>query len=198
MSSTNRGKDRNASDYYITPIAEIEKFLGEVLNHEPTFLGGTILDPCAGGDEHNEMSYPVALQKFTTQEIITLDIRSDSKADYTGVDYLKYNISQVAWNIISNPPFYLAPEFIQKALDDVLPGGFVTMLLRLNFFGSAKRYTSMWSDGLMPKYCFVHSRRMPFGLNKHGKVGTDSIEYAHFVWHQGHRAEFTQLKVIAP
>lgn len=205
MSSTKRSGVRlqHASDYYVTPQEEIAKFLAEIVQVEPTYLRGVILDPCAGGDASatSTMPYPEALFEAGAGEIITIDIRQDSPADYHG-DYLETNLVESyalePWNIITNPPFFLAEEIIRKALNDVLPGGFVTMLLRLNFFGSAKRYGVFFNGDLMPKYCFVHARRMPFGLNKHGKVGTDSIEYAHFVWQRGFHPAFTQVKVIAP
>ena len=44
----------------------------------------------------------------------------------------------------------------------------------------------------MPKYCFVHHRRISFTDDRK----TDSIEYAHFVWQKGYNEQFTQLKVI--
>jgi len=49
------------------------------------------------------------------------------------------------------------------------------MLLRLNYFGGKKR-KKFWDEN-MPKYVFVHNRRMSFAED--GK--TDSIEYMHAV-----------------
>lgn len=51
MSSTNRGYDRHASDYYVTPHKPIKEFLSAFLLEEnidrPDRLAW--LDPCAGG-----------------------------------------------------------------------------------------------------------------------------------------------------
>jgi hypothetical protein len=47
MSSTLRGYDRHKSDYYVTPIKQIVKFLNEFQKIEK--INGVILDPCAGG-----------------------------------------------------------------------------------------------------------------------------------------------------
>ena len=47
MSSTLRGYERHKSDYYITPVDEIIKFLNEFKEIEK--LNGFILEPCAGG-----------------------------------------------------------------------------------------------------------------------------------------------------
>jgi len=185
MSSTKRGKDRHESDYYVTPIKAIIDFLKEFSKKEPNvFSDGIILDPCAGGDGTNPMSYPFALRRFgvSKDRIETLDIRSDSPAKYHE-DFLCWTHPWQYDIIISNPPFILAMEFIKKSLDIVSDGGFVVMLLRLNFFGSKKR-KPFWEEH-MPKYAFVHNARMSFTSD--GK--TDSIEYMHAVWQKGNKAD---------
>lgn len=194
MSSTNRGAERNESDYYITPQAEIDKFLAAMYTLQPDFLDGVILDPSAGGDEKTEMPYPNVLVQncVDPQNIITLDIREDSRAAYKGVDYLTFDIADTAHTIITNPPFSLAEQFVKKALQDVQDGGFVAMLVRLNFFGSERRRCTMWANGMMPKWAVVHSKRMSFRPD--GK--TDSIEYMHAVWQRGWNAEYAMTVVV--
>jgi hypothetical protein len=191
MSSTLRGYDRHKSDYYITPIETIVEFLNEFLKVEPTFFSiGPILDPCAGGDQKNKMSYPEALKKvgFSEQEIFTVDIREDSQAEIIE-DFLLLPSGDFGV-IITNPPFNLALDIINKAINDVKEKGFVIMLLRLNFFGSKER--QKFFKQYMPKYCFVHYKRISFTPDKK----RDSIEYAHFVWQKGMNPNFTLLKVI--
>lgn len=191
MSSTNRSKarDEHIADYYITPIYEINKFLKELEKSYGYYLHfGHILEPCAGGDVKHPMSYVEAIKPFNNN-VDTIDIRQDSqaaiKADYLQTDCKgKYNL------IITNPPFNIALDVINKALDDVQCPGLVVMLLRLNFFGSDKR-KPFW-DNHMPQYCFVHHDRMSFT----GDGKTDSIEYCHMVWVKGLKPEYTQLKVI--
>lgn len=187
MSSTNRGGTREAKNYYVTPIDEIIKFLYN-LNQVVPLRNRYVLDPSAGGDENNPMSYPKALRPYTPF-ITTIDIRDDSKASLKA-DYLTTEVSYAPEIIITNPPFYAVVEFIEKALEDVTEGGYVAMLCRLNFFGSQKR-KPFW-DKHMPVYTFVHNKRMSFTPD--GKA--DSIEYAHFVWQKDNYPEFTQLKVI--
>lgn len=215
MSSTNRGADRNKDDFYITPIEPVIHFLHELVSDIPHITSAKrILDPAAGGliGEQNiaikdktftikdaPMTYPAALaaiklKEFTNAYVDTADIRSDSRACYH-VDYLTWTPPVQPDVVITNPPFFLAIEFIRKALCDVLPGGHVIMLARLNFFGSAKR-RKFWKE-TMPVYTYVHSERM--GFTPDGK--TDSIEYAHFVWQRGiyprsTHPRFTQLRVI--
>lgn len=193
MSSTNRSneRDKHISDYYVTPINKINEFLGAFQKYENIFSKDImILDPCAGGDIINEMSYPTALNIFNKNlKIDTLDIREDSRAKIKG-DFLELDAKNKYDVIITNPPFNISLDIINKALDDVKEGGFVIMLLRLNYFGGKVR-KSLWENN-MPKYCFVHNRRISFLDN--GK--TDSIEYCHMVWQKGYKPEFTKLSVL--
>ena len=203
MSSTNRGYERHKTDYYVTPLSAVatflDAFLGDVQQGE--FIDDTTgiadkpdkmrwLDPCAGGDDFHEMSYPAAIKKAFDIGIDTLDIRNDSKAQIQ-TDYLTWDKGKNEYDIIiTNPPFYLAQAIIEKALKDVRDGGYVVMLLRLNFFGSNERFP-FWEKQL-PILTYVHHRRFSFTDDKK----TDSIEYMHAVWQKGNCPKFSMLKVI--
>ena len=163
--------------------------MNKITKHEPDILDGEILDPCAGGDENRPMSYPTALNNVGANDVDTIDIREDSRAEIIS-DYRDFKTKKDYDLIITNPPFKIARDVIEKGLKDVTKGGFVVMLLRLNYFGTQKRF-DLWQDQL-PKYCFVHHKRMSF--TEDGK--TDSIEYCHMVWQKGYYPDFTKLKVI--
>jgi len=124
MSSTLRGYERHKSDYYITPVDEIIKFLNEFKEIEK--LNGFILEPCAGGDKNHKMSYPQALKKAGIKDnnIKTIDIRKDSRA-LIKKNYLKMEVKDDFDIIITNPPFKIARKIIEKALKDVKNGGYV-------------------------------------------------------------------------
>lgn len=207
MSSTKRGGDRHAADYYVTPQWAIKAFLEAFKADMPELdadypdlglqgicdgIGAIILDPCAGGDETHWMAYPHAIEingwpKIKTMR--TVDLREDSRAEIKS-DFL--NWSDIAHHdiAITNPPFVIAQEVIDGCLKRVQTGGIVVMLLRLNFFGGAKRLS--WWHKNMPVACYVHSKRI--GFTDDGK--TDSIEYMHAVWIVGEHPKFTKLRVI--
>ena len=205
MSSTNRSaaRDTHISDFYVTPPDCIRTFFGYWLDdlmgefHDDQLAVGTEpnkaywLDPCAGGDEKHTMSYPSVIKdEFDPAIVDTVDIRSTSLADKKE-DYLKMEVPKDFYDvIITNPPFNLARQIIEKALEDVKDGGYVVMLLRLNFFGSNQRL-DFWEKQL-PTWAYVHHRR--FSFTDDGK--TDSIEYMHAVWQKGANPSFTMLKVI--
>ncbi|WP_352284013.1 SAM-dependent methyltransferase [Pseudoalteromonas sp. Q18-MNA-CIBAN-0097] len=187
MSSTNRGTQRNADDYYVTPHWLIEDFLAAFAENNILVCSPDenprVLDPSAGGCEQYTMSYPTVLEQegFTVE---SWDIREDSRANLTGVNFLnvpsyesrKYDM------IITNPPFNQAQAFTEHALEMVKEGGLVIMLQRLNWLGSQKR-KPMWQK-LPLAAVYVHSKRPGFDPQKPSK--TDSTEYAHFVFCKGY------------
>lgn len=197
MSSTNRSNARSEhiADYYITPVKDIVHFLGEFDKVKTIDLSTNenfILDPCSGGDENHEMSYPKALKEYYAIDdsyIKTIDIRNDSCSEIKG-DYLTMELDKQPYIIISNPPFNKALEFIKKALNDVRDDGYVIMLLRLNFLETKAR--KEFFDNYMPSWIFVHHKRMSFIEGG----GTDSVAYCHMVWKKGDYPEFSQIKVI--
>lgn len=77
--------------------------------------------------------------------------------------------------VVCNPPYSMAMEFIQKAIE--ISNGDVWMLLRLDFLGSIKR-GKWYRAGNMPDV-YVLSKRPSFT----GDGNTDSNNYAWFHWH---------------
>jgi hypothetical protein len=122
------------------------------------------------------------------ETVYSIDIDDQSPAKMH-CDYLKHQIGLSVNTIITNPPFNLAQEIIEKALKDVAEGGEVIMLLRLNFLGSQKR-KPFW-DSAPLKHIYVLSKRPSF--TKDGK--TDSIEYMWCVFERGYTGEAT-IEVI--
>lgn len=187
MSSTNRGTQRNADDYYVTPHWLIHDFIAAFAENNILVCSPDedprVLDPSAGGCEQYPMSYPTVLEEegFIVE---SWDIREDSRANLTGVNFLnvpsyesrKYDM------IITNPPFNQAQAFTEHALEMVKEGGLVIMLQRLNWLGSQKR-KPMWQK-LPLAAVYVHSKRPGFDPEKPSK--TDSTEYAHFVFCKGY------------
>lgn len=175
MSSTNRknANERHISDYYVTPHKVIQDFLNVYQIDNKNLK---ILDPCAGGDINNPMSYPYVLLKNGFNNIQTIDIREDSLANKK-IDFLEYSFQEKFDLIITNPPFNIALEIINKSFELLENNGHIIMLLRLNFLGSQSRIPFFKKH--MPKEIYVHSKRISF-INGQ----TDSIEYAHFVWNK--------------
>jgi hypothetical protein len=77
---------------------------------------------------------------------------------------------------ITNPPFRIALPVVKKCME---LAKMTIMLLRLNFWGSDERQEFLER---FPPRTLVLPNRPAFALNKEGKPGTDSPEYAFMVW----------------
>ncbi len=176
MSSTNRGAIRVTNDKYITPAPAIDSLL-DVLSIDYLSL---FVEPCRGDG--------------AIYDRVPVFNKRHAEID-EGIDYLitPFNHAQL---IITNPPFSLALEFLQKSLTEA---DSVFYLLRLNFLGSKKR-KPFWNAN-RPTHTLVLSDRPCFVwvckdckaayhpgsttvCECGGKVRaqTDSIEYAWFGW----------------
>lgn len=141
-----------------------------------------VFDPCAG----DGAIYKAVSEVWTDSKFVGVEIdscrKSFSNPDYNTIlgDYLKIDdLSQLAYKpdiLITNPPYSLAQEFIEKSLK-LLPDAEIAMLLRLNFLGSKKR-KEFNKD--YPCNIYVSPRRP--GFTNNGK--TDATEYAWFVYNQ--------------
>jgi len=156
MSSTNRGSKRVEQDAYQTPVWCVEKIVAEI-NWDQV---ANFFEPCRGrGNIYNTI--PEVFWKEWCE--IT------EGTDYLNTTVLTHDL------IITNPPFSKALEFLQKSLSEAKT---VIYLLRLNFLGSKKR-RDFWKKN-SPTHLFTLVPRPSFTGN-----GTDSIEYAWFIWDRG-------------
>jgi hypothetical protein len=163
----------------VTPPGVVLEFLQAA--HLCLPLHGHILDPCAGGDAAHPMSYPTALAQFGVpiSQILTYDLRTDSRAAHPGVDFLSLTRTDLPELdlIITNPPFNQAIDLISHARTQWRDAA-LCLLLRLNFYGGVGRKAQLFAEVGVPHYAFVHRRRISFLEGK----GTDSIEYMHAIW----------------
>jgi hypothetical protein len=119
---------------------------------------------------------------------LTTDIRDVEKHRWAHCHSSNYDFLQMPEGyrfdvIITNPPFYLAEEFVRKALKHATH---VAMLLRLAFLESRKREAFHKEN---PSDVFVLSRRPSFMANG----ATDNSAYAWFVWGPGRGGRWSIL-----
>jgi hypothetical protein len=89
-----------------------------------------------------------------------------------------------------NTNMSLDTTFLDCCSGGVARGGYVVMLLRLNFLESKAR--KQFFENNMPERIYVHHKRMSF--TDDGK--TDSVAYMHAVWKQGTNLSKSILKII--
>lgn len=186
MSSTGRGRERQSDDTYITPAWCVHSILSELSLLET----GTFLEPCAADGSLIRACRPfVPEAQWKACEIreecwddLSLEV---GEANLYRGNFLDAEVGRVDV-VITNPPYSLAMEFVEKC---IRISNLTVMLLRLNFLGSMKRNDFFRSHA---PDVYVLSKRPSFILNK-----TDSTEYAWFVFHHEPRTE-GRLMVLSP
>ena len=177
MSATNRGADRRPHDFYATPSWCVHRLVEEV-----DLPGGQWLEPCAGdGDiiatiDRADVHWHAAERRPACGRGL-----HDLVGDRVAIcDFINGRVPAWLFDrrydvILTNPPFSLAIEFVIACLPRARV---VAMLLRLNFLATESRAEFM-RDHVPDVY--VLPNRPSFT-----RVGTDSVEYAWFVWREEH------------
>lgn len=162
MSATNRGGNREPQDRYCTPAYCIDKLLNWLDLSTDTGKPLKFFEPCKGEG--------AIYDRIPTEDKGYCEIRE-------GSDYLTTKIWDHKDIIITNPPYSLALEFLQKSLSEA---DTVVYLLRLNFLGSKQR-KEFW-EANPPSHLLTITPRPRF-VNG----GSDACEYGWFCWDRGQR-----------
>lgn len=197
MSSTNRGGQRSEADWYSTPPWCVHRLLEKCSLPE-----GIWYEPCAGEGAIVQavksalVGYPASVQWWANElredaEEFLRKFVSPERTTYG--DYLDGDLKtpppEQVRVVITNPPFAIAYEVLQRSLG-VFPNAHVVLLLRLNFWGSVKRRDFL---GKFPADTYVLPNRPDFL----GQGKTDSPEYAWFVWPDSpRRREAATIRVL--
>jgi hypothetical protein len=158
-----RAENANPHDFYPTP-AWCTRALLAVLD----VRGKTVLEPCAGTGAIAE-----ALRAAGADvSCIEIEPKRAEQSNALCADFLTIEPAARAHDmVITNPPFALAMEFVQRSL---LWAPTVAMLLRISWLASLKRAAFLRAN---TPSLYVLPKRPSFT----GK-GTDSADYAWFVW----------------
>ena len=102
-----------------------------------------------------------------------------------GIDFLAQT-EKWDGDIITNPPYKFAAEFVEKALELVADGAKVAMFLKLTFLEGKTRRAMF--NSTPPLRVWVSSSRLQCGIN--GDFGgTSATAYAWFVWQKGYKGD---------
>lgn len=122
-------------------------------------------------------------------DVFSTDIIKRNRSIDKEVDFLKLD-DRTRWDgdIITNPPYKYAKEFVEKALNTIPIGNKVAMLLKLLFLeGKARKELFRKYP---PKYVYVFSGRIMCAKNgefeKMKAGGGSAIAYAWFIWEKGY------------
>ena len=187
MLAVNSQAERETLDYYATDPYAITKAI-------PVFreigLCGNVWE-CACGEGH--------LAKELEKNGYA--VRSTDVADRGYGDVLDFLSADCQWHgdILTNPPFKYATEFIKHSLDCIADGHLAVFFLKVQFLETAKRAALFKQCGL--KYLVVNSERICCAKNgefdtyfKRGEQGAyrgGTQLYCWFVFQKGYIGEPT-------
>lgn len=169
--SNHSSSDRETNDYYATDpkalrlLLELEGFSENVWE-------------CACGEGH--------LSKVLEEH--GYNVRSTDLIDRgygeSGVDFLEIKDGFYEGDIVTNPPYKYAKEFVEKALEVIADGHKVAMFLKLQFLeGKARRELF---DKFPPARVYVATGRINCCKNgdfsKSQRESNSAQAYAWFVW----------------
>lgn len=163
-------EDRQTEDYYATnPIA------AEILLKEETF--NKEIWECACGEGHLSKVFSENNYNVTSSDLIN--------RGYGEIfDFLSTENKEWNGDIITNPPYALAKDFILKALSIIPSGNKVAMFLKLTFLESQARKEMFIKNP--PKTLYVSSSRIQCAKNGDFELYPSSaIAYGWYVWEKG-------------
>lgn len=177
-------RSRVENDYYATPFEATEAILSREELH------GSILEPAAGEGHISK----VLLEHYPNSQIISTDlVQRDDRFGcgiVGGVDFLTENYPEKFNNVITNPPFSLAKEFAEKALE--VSTGKVILFAKIQFLEGRQRKDFFATHP--PKAVYVFSKRVNplrngLEVDENGKPWSSTMCFAWFVWEHGYTGE---------
>lgn len=108
------------------------------------------------------------------------------------IDFLTYETNKVFnLDIVTNPPYKFAKEFVEKSLELVEEGKLVCMFLKIQFLEGKKRKKLF--EEHPPKRIWVSSSRITCAKNadfeRMKKGGGSAVAYAWYVWEKGFKGK---------
>ena len=178
--SNHTDKEREINDYYATEPKALELLL-ELETFSPYVW------ECACGQGHLSEVLKSHGYKVKSTDIVdrgyigteTLDFLKVKKEDIKG---------DVSRDIITNPPYKHAKEFVEHALEISMDSTKIAMFLKVQFLeGKARRKLF---DKHPPKAIYVASSRLNCAMNgEFEKYPSSAVAYAWFIWEKGFKGE---------
>lgn len=167
--------EREPTDFYATDPKALEIFLAAI-KRDGFILPHKICEPACG------MGHLSKVLERHGYEVDSYDLY-DHGYGKTGVNFLESGLKYECF--LTNPPYKYALPFVRKALENVLPSGYVIMLLKIQFLEGKRRYHFFQNNP--PKFVYVNASRQNCAKNADfEKYPTNSaVCYAWFIWQKG-------------
>ena len=170
--------ERAENDFYATDPKSVLSLLAV-----EDFNNGVILEPCCGQGHISKI-----LKAYTNSDVASSDIVDRGYGDGQ-IDFLNKNSTFMDIDyIVTNPPFKLAKEFVDKSLKIATKK--VAMFLKIQFLEGQSR--KEWFKNTPLKTVYVFSKRQVVFNNgdkinpKTGKAWANTMCFCWFVWEIGY------------
>ena len=183
LAGTSTTRERVKDDYYATPYDSTRALLDNVKFY------GNFLEPCVGGGHIAD----VIKEYYPNEPVYCVDLVDRGYSNTLVVDFLTYDfLEQKFDNIITNPPYSLAQEFLEKSMNILNDNGKIAMFLKIQFLEGSKRKELF--KKYPPKYIYVFSKRQnPWrngsSVDENGKPWSSTMCFAWFIWEKDFNGE---------
>lgn len=180
--SNHTNEEREKDDYYATDPNALRIFLDK-LENDGIVLHKDIWE-CACGEGHLSK-----VLKSKNYNVYSTDLVNRGYEDEK-MDFLKVNATEIDTDILTNPPYKFAKEFVEKALEIQKNGYYTIMFLKIQFLEGQARQELF--KKYPPKFVYVNSKRQLCAMNgEFEKYTTTAICYCWFIWQKGFNGETT-------
>lgn len=177
LAGSSATRDRVENDYYATPpestraLLCVEEFKGD------------FLEPCTGGGHIAE----VLKEFYPEAHIQGVDLVDRGYPNTIVKNFFEHGFNGDC-DIVTNPPYSMAQEFLEHSMEQLEEGRKVAMFLKIQFLEGAKRKNLF--KKYPPKVIHVFSKRQnPWRngnpLDENGKPWNSTMCFAWFVWEKG-------------
>lgn len=188
---------RQEDDFYATDPIAVEKLLDNCSDYlssyfrDMQFMNYSIWE-CACGN--GNLVHALRNRGYA---VLATNIK-DRGCGLSSVDFLKVDPKKFfaryrePHTILTNPPYSLATEFIEHALEILPERGLYIALMNITYLAGQKRYQRVYSKGSL-REIYVFSKRIECWKNgEHPKDKCGSIaNYAWYVFQKGYKGQPT-------
>ena len=177
--SNHSDRERAQADLYTSDPKAVQALL------EAFPLNQYVFEPCAGLGHISE------LIKKTGRDVITSDINDYGyKLDFQR-DFFQVKRGDVTaptpFDIVTNPPYKGALDFVKHAIELLEDGGRVIMLLRIQFLEGIER--GQFFKEHPPRFVYVFTRRVLCLLNGEPQKHNSAACFAWFIWEKDFKGD---------
>lgn len=180
--SNHSDKEREKDDFYATDPHSLEIFLKKI--KEDNFELHKSIWECACGKGH--LSEVLKKKKY---EVYSTD-KVDRGYGRGQVDFLQTEIpyNSLKMDILTNPPYKYAKEFVEKALKIQSEGYYTIMFLKIQFLEGQARKELF--KKYPPRYVYVNSARQLCAMNgEFEKYTATALCYCWYIFEKGWKGE---------